>query len=310
MTMTTEASRPVLVVGATGAVGGEVIAALLATGARVRVLVRDPDRVSDLPGDVERAQGDLHDPASLTRALTGVRSAFYVSPHEADEVELARNFVEACERAGVRLVFAGVHVYDRNPVRQVFYRLLFRLWLRHYQGKLELARAIERSNTRPVIVMPTNFMQNDDVFLDDIQAGEFCQPLAGVNRVDLRDVAQAVASVLLDDEFPSGAYSLVGPETLSGKQCAEVWERELGRQVRYIGDDERAWKEAFARHLHGRKLADWQASFTALSTLKVKTSAADLEETRRLIGREPRRYDEYVHDRATAHQVEARVPNT
>ena len=80
--------------------------------------------------------------------------------------------------------------------------------------------------------------------------------------------------------------------------------------MRYVGDDERAWKQAFARHLHGRKLADWEASFRALSTLKVKTSAADLEETRRLIGREPRRYDEYVHDRAAARQVEARVPNT
>ena len=60
----------------------------------------------------------------------------------------------------------------------------------------------------------------------------------------------------------------------------------------------------------GRKLADWQASFKALSTLKVKTSAADLEETRRLIGREPRRYSEYVHDRTRGHQAEARLPNT
>ena len=80
--------------------------------------------------------------------------------------------------------------------------------------------------------------------------------------------------------------------------------------MRYVGDDERAWKQAFARHLQGRKLADWQASFKALSTLKVKTSAADLEETRRLIGREPRRYSEFVHDRAGAHQAEARVPHT
>jgi uncharacterized protein YbjT (DUF2867 family) len=310
MTMTTDSSRPVLVIGATGAVGGEVTAALLAGGARVRVLVRDPERVTDLPDDVERAQGDLRDLESLNRAMAGARAAFYVSPHEADEVDLARNIVEACERAGVRIVFAGVHVYDRNPLRQIVYRVMFRLWLRHYQGKLELARAIERSNTRPVIFMPSNFMQNDDVFLDDIHAGEFCQPLAGANRVDLRDVAQAVAVALLDDEFPSGAYSLVGPETLSGKQCAEVWAHELGREVRYVGDDERAWKQAFARHLQGRKLADWQASFKALSTLKVKTSAADLEETRRLIGREPRRYGEYVHDRAGAHQAEARVPNT
>ena len=153
-------------------------------------------------------------------------------------------------------------------------------------------------------------MQNDDVFFDDIHAGEFCQPLAGANRVDLRDVAQVAAVALLDSEFPSGAYSLVGPQTLSGKQCAEMWQRELGREVRYVGDDERAWRQAFARHLHGRKLADWQASFKALSTLKVKTGAADLEETRRLLRREPRRYDEYVHDRAAAHQAGARVPNT
>jgi uncharacterized protein YbjT (DUF2867 family) len=302
--------RPVLVVGATGAVGGAVTQALLDAGAPVRVLVRHPDRVTDLPDSVERAQGDLHDVDALRRALTGVRSAFYVSPHEVDEVELAQNFVTACEHAGVRLVFAGVHVHDRNPLNQVFYRLLFGLWLRHYRGKLEIAKAIERSNTKPVLLVPSNFMQNDDLFVDDIAAGEFCQPLAGVNRVDLRDVAQVATSALLDDEFPSGAYSLVGPESLSGAQCAAVWERELGREVRYTGGDESAWKAAFARHLHGRKLTDWEASFGALSKLKVTTGAADLAETRRLLRREPRRYDEYVHDQAAARQLEARTPNT
>ena len=190
------------------------------------------------------------------------------------------------------------------------YRLLFRLWLRHYQGKLAVAKAIERSATNPVLLIPSNFMQNDDVFLDDIAAGEFCQPLAGVNRVDLRDVAQVASDALLDDEFRSGAYSLVGPESLSGEQCAAVWQRELGREVRYTGGDESAWKAAFARHLQGRKLVDWEASFGALSKLKVKTSAADLAETRRLLGREPRRYDEYVQDQVAARQLEARTPNT
>lgn len=302
--------RPVLVVGSTGAVGGAVTQALLDAGAPVRVLVRHPDRVADLPANVERAQGDLHNPDDLRRALAGVRSAFYVSPHEADEVELAQTFVTACEAAGVRLVFAGVHVHDRNPLKQVMYRLLFRLWLRHYQGKLAVAKAIERSATNPVLLIPSNFMQNDDVFLDDIAAGEFCQPLAGVNRVDLRDVAQVASDALLDDEFRSGAYSLVGPESLSGEQCAAVWQRELGREVRYTGGDESAWKAAFARRLQGRKLVDWEASFGALSKLKVKTSAADLAETRRLLGREPRRYDEYVQDQVAARQLEARTPNT
>jgi len=48
----------------------------------------------------------------------------------------------------------------------------------------------------------------------------------------------------------------------------------------------------------------------ALSKLKVKTSAADLAETRRLLGREPRRYDEYVQDQVVARQLEVRSPNT
>ncbi len=73
-------------------------------------------------------------------------------------------------------------------------------------------------------------------------AGEFCQPLAGANRVDLRDVAQVASNALLDDEFPSGAYSLVGPESLSGEQCAAAWQRELGREVRYVGNDTTAWR--------------------------------------------------------------------
>jgi hypothetical protein len=47
------------------------------------------------------------------------------------------------------------------------YRLLFRLWLRHYQGKLAVAKAVERSDTNPVLLIPSNFMQNDDMFLDD-----------------------------------------------------------------------------------------------------------------------------------------------
>ena len=131
-----------------------------------------------------------------------------------------------------------------------------------------------------------------------------------MNRVDLRDVAQVASDALLDDEFRSGAYSLVGPESLSGEQCAAVWQRELGREVRYTGGDESAWKAAFARRLQGRKLVDWEASFGALSKLKVKTSAADLAETRRLLGREPRRYDEYVQDQVAARQLAVRTPNT
>jgi uncharacterized protein YbjT (DUF2867 family) len=301
----------VLVVGATGTIGSEVTTALIARGAHIRVLVRDATRVAHLPGNVERVTGDLRDPEALRQALTGVRSALYISPHEADEVALADGFVAACEEAGVQIVFVGVHLHDPNPLRQAMFRMLFATMLRHYQGKLRVARTIERSRTNPVILMPSNFMQNDEVFRDELLEGEFVQPLAGANRVDLRDVAEVAATVLVDDQFPSGSYSLVGPASLSGQQCAAAWERELGRPVRYLGNDKAVWKTSFARHLHGRKLVDWEASFGALSRLKVGTSAVDLATTRELLGREPRSYAEYVHDMAAAWgQLARRTPNT
>jgi hypothetical protein len=76
--------------------------------------------------------------------------------------------------------------------------------------------------------------------------------------------------------------------------------RTVGRPVRYTGGDKDAWHAAFARNLSGHKRTDWEASFKMLGRLQVRASKAELETTGTLLGREPRRYAEYVHDMATA----------
>jgi len=81
--------RHILVVGATSAVGREVAAALVAADVPVRVFVRDPARTAHLPDQGQRHVGDLRAPAEVEAALRGVRAAFYVSPHEHDEVAMA-----------------------------------------------------------------------------------------------------------------------------------------------------------------------------------------------------------------------------
>jgi uncharacterized protein YbjT (DUF2867 family) len=72
----------VLVVGATGRVGREVVAALQAKGETPRVLLRDPARRQHVPGEIEVAIGDLADPTSLDSALEGVSAAFLTLPHD------------------------------------------------------------------------------------------------------------------------------------------------------------------------------------------------------------------------------------
>ncbi|HET7820874.1 MAG TPA: NmrA family NAD(P)-binding protein [Ornithinibacter sp.] len=288
-------SPSILVLGGTGLMGREVLGALRRRGVVPRVLVRDPARLTTLDG-VELHVGDLRDPASLRRAMHGIQVVFHISPHEADEVELTRTVVAACEENGARLVFAGVHVTGRNAALGWLVRRFYGLVLPRYRGKLAIGRMVETSATNPVILCPSNFMQNDEVLLDVIRAGEFVHPChpKGLNRVDLRDVGEAAAAILLDPSTPSGTYPVVGPRDVTGPECARVWATALGRPVRYAGDDDEALEAALAAHLTGYRHDDWLSSLRKLRGFEVHASAEELATTERLLGRPPTDYAEFV----------------
>jgi uncharacterized protein YbjT (DUF2867 family) len=281
----------VLVTGATGSIGREVTAALLARGAAVRALVRSPERTSALPPGVEPVVADLRDAPAVEAALGGVSAALYVSPHDPAEELMAGNFVAACERQRVRLVFAGVHAGGPTAVSRWLMRRLARLILPHYR--------ISSSRGGPVVFGLTNYYQNDELIRADILDGRYGLPVsrAGVNRIDLRDVGEVVAGAMTDPAFPTGSYLLAGPESISGERAAQVWGEVLGRPVRYDGDRP-DWADAFARTLDGQKLADFQRTYAVLARRGVPTSARDLAATTRLLGRPPRRYETYVLDTA------------
>jgi uncharacterized protein YbjT (DUF2867 family) len=285
-------ARKILLVGASGTLGGLTLRELVRRGADVRALVRAK---RNLPGQVEQFIGDLSDRSSVEKALDGVQAAYYISPHETDEVEFAENFIQACEAAGVRLVFAGVQIPDPDMAAN-FARLF-----PHYKGKIDIGAAMAAAANHVVIsVAFANWMQNDEQFKEDILNGEFGQSLdpRGVNRIDLRDVAEISASALLDPDFPEGDYFMVGPESLSGQQCADIWAAELNRPVRYLGDDEQAWRQAIARRLTGNKQVDWLYSFEFLSTNELPTDPDALKATEKLLGHPTRNYRTYVHDTA------------
>ena len=286
-------TRKILLVGASGTLGGHTLSELLSRGADVRALVRAK---RNLPGQVEQFMGDLSDRSSVEKALDGVQVAYYISPHEADEVKFAENFIQACEATKIRIVFAGVQIPDPDMAAN-FGRLH-----PHYRGKIHIGAAMAAAANDPIVISVAfaNWAQNDEQFKEDILNGEFAQPLhpSGVNRIDLRDVAEISASALLDPDFPGGEYLIVGPESLSGQQCADIWAAELSRPVRYLGDDEQAWRPAIARRLSGTKLTDWLYTFDYLSTNGTPTDPRALKATEQLLGHPARNYRTYVRDTA------------
>ncbi len=113
----TDATRLILVTGATGYIGGRLVVRLLEMGYRIRCLVRDPERLQGHPwrDAVEIIAGDVLDANSLGPAMSGVDAAYYLIHslaggadfHERD-MTAARNFsAAACEGGVKRILFLG-----------------------------------------------------------------------------------------------------------------------------------------------------------------------------------------------------------
>jgi uncharacterized protein YbjT (DUF2867 family) len=109
-------SGGILLTGASGYVGGRLLPLLVADGWRVRCLARQPDHLSPrVPAGVEVVQGDLLDAASLSAAMQGVETAFYLvhsmgatGDFESQDRLAAENFATAARAAGVqRIIYLG-----------------------------------------------------------------------------------------------------------------------------------------------------------------------------------------------------------
>jgi uncharacterized protein YbjT (DUF2867 family) len=310
----------VLIIGATGTVGREAVRATLARGGKVRALVRSTARAEQLlaratvPGDcrspalrgVEPVIGDPRDGASLARAFRGVRAALYVSPHEPDEEALAERVVRACEAAGARLVFVGVHIDGSTRLWRAVQRWSYGKLAPHYAPKFRIAERVRVSRTRPILLMPTNYYQNDELFRDAILSGELPAAIErGVNRVDVRDLGIGIARALLEPALPSGAYPMNGPVSLTGDGCAAIWSAALGREVRCVRD--RARLEAALAPLPPKKREDFLKTYDVLRGFELKTKRRDVERTEQLIGRPPTPYEQYVRETLIQWQAGASV---
>ena len=104
----------ILVTGATGTVGSEVVKALLQRGAEVRALTRKQPEAVKLSDAVEITWGDLSDPVSLTQAMVGADKLFLLTGNVADEFTQALTAYGLAKKAGLKHVtYLSVYQADR-----------------------------------------------------------------------------------------------------------------------------------------------------------------------------------------------------
>jgi len=232
----------ILVTGATGRVGRQVVKQLVTRGADVRVLVRDPSK-ADFPASVEIVKGDLLDIDSLRSAFKGVSTLFLLNAVAGDEFTQALITLNIARESGVeRLVYLSVLHADRF------------VNVPHFAVKLGAERMIEQMGFGATILRPSYFIDNEHMVKDVIfQHGVYPMPVGGkgVAMVDARDIAEVAAIELIRREqapgkLPTETINLVGPDTLTGAEVASIWSEVLGRPVVYGGDDPAGFEQNLA----------------------------------------------------------------
>lgn len=232
----------ILVTGATGRVGRHVVQQLVARGADVRVLSRDPAK-ADFPSGVKVAKGDLLDIDSLRAAFTGVNTLFLLNAVTGDEFTQALITLNIARESGVdRVVYLSVINADRF------------VNVPHFAVKFGAERMIEQMGFSATILRPSYFIDNDLTIKDVIlNHGVYPMPIGnkGVAMVDTRDIAEIAAIELIRREqapgkLPIETINLVGPDILTGPDVAAIWSNVLGRPITYGGDDPTGFEQNLA----------------------------------------------------------------
>jgi uncharacterized protein YbjT (DUF2867 family) len=215
----------ILVTGATGNVGRNVVEQLVNRGADVRALVRDPSK-ANFPAGVEVVQGDLLDVDALRSALSGVSTLFLLNGVVADEYTQALVALAVAREARIeRIVYLSVihsDVYVNVP---------------HFAGKFGVERMIEQMGLNATILRPAYYMDNE-ITIRDVVTGYGIYPMPigakGLAMIDARDVGEIAAIELIRREqsatpLPLTRINVVGPDTLTGTDAAAIWADVLGR---------------------------------------------------------------------------------
>lgn len=225
-------TTPVLVIGATGHVGREVVDQLKTAGHPMRVMTRDASHAADLGFSADQViEGDLREPGSLGDVVAGVERAYYATPDPEDNVVMLENFLAAAKPAGlqhvVRLSARSADITSSDDLAR-----------RH--GLAE--QALEDSGVAWTHIRPSWFMQ---MMFEYAPGGRMALPggEGKIGWIDTRDIAAMAVKALTERGHEGKVYTISGPEALSYGELARTMSDATGREFVYEDMSPEAYRE-------------------------------------------------------------------
>ena len=276
-----------LVTGATGTTGAELVRQLRDAGAPVRALVRDPANgaasCSAQASSWRRAISS--GPRRVRAALAGVERVYVLTPPHPSQADWERVVVAAARDEGVGLVVRHglLGAGDDSPMRAA--RL-------HRESEREL-----EASGLPYTLLRPNFFHQTFAGGMVVQGAMYAAAGEGrVSFVDARDVAAAAVTVLTGEGHEGRTYVLTGPEALTFGEAAAAIAEATGRPVEHVDMP----AEALAAGMTQMGVPEWLAAdIAALQTFYAGGGGAEVtDDVRTLTGREPRTFDAFVREHA------------
>lgn len=274
----------ILITGASGNVGKEVLKQIAQTGAQVRAAFQSASKATAAPSGVEIVAVDYNQPETLRAALKGVDRVFLVGPPTAQLPALERQATDVIAQTDVRQL---VKLSAMGGREAIFPR-------QHAESE----DYIRSSGVPYTFLRPNGFMQNmvnyNAPTINTQNAFYGTEGDGQISQIDVRDVAAVAVKALTEDGHVGKAYTLTGPQALTNTDAAQILSGQLGREIRYVNLPAAQLREA----LLAAGVPEWNAdALLDLQRLyregKAATVTGDVEQ---ILGRKPISFAQFCGD--------------
>jgi uncharacterized protein YbjT (DUF2867 family) len=279
-------SKQILVIGATGRVGSELVKLLVAEGESVRAATRNPvTNASRFYDAVNVVEFDYDRPETFAPALIDVEKIFLsVRPGDNHSDTVSMPLIDLAKHMNVKhivdLTAMGVEQDDTFMLRK-------------------LEKYIEASGIEYTHLRPNWFMQNFNfgpMYTEIMATGELHLPAADaeISFVDVRDIAAVALTVLTQSHHSGKAYTLTGQEALNHFQVVEKISQVTFEKISYIPITEEISREMLEhRKIPVELIERWTEFYRKVRAGLCSTVSDDIES---ILGRTPILFDQYVSD--------------
>lgn len=276
----------ILVIGATGTIGTELVAQLTEGGEKVRILTRDPSKATKFGDKIEVIIGNLDEPRSLIPAMQDVERFFLITASTQQD----KNALIAAEETGAKhIVKISTQEAGWNPVEG------------HGHWHKEREELIRASGLTWTILRPSMFMNFALSWSQSVRQDGVIRSAGGSGKlgaIDPWDVAAVAKAALTSKDHDNVAYELTGPELLSFGDMALVLTKVIGRPVRHVEISETEQGEIFARMGAPKYAVD--GLMETYSLVRAGRFAYLTQDVEQVTGRKPRSFETWVRQHIAA----------